>query len=79
MYRGASAVVSLYIALLMFHAFSRVQGRSVFILNIMVFAWLKKLILKLFSISFSELPHPICVAWKAHIAAIMDKPHLTPF
>jgi membrane associated rhomboid family serine protease len=37
----------------------------------MVFGWLIKLILESFGVSLSELPHPIHIAWQAHIAGIM--------
>lgn len=71
LYRGASALASLFMALLICHAFSRAEGRSVYILCIMVLGWLIKLILESFGVSLSELPHPIRIAWQAHIAGIM--------
>lgn len=71
MYRGASALASLLMALLICHAFYRVQGRSISILYTIVFGWSIKLIFESLGISLTDLPHPIHVAWQAHLAGML--------
>lgn len=70
-YRGASALASLFMALLIGHAFYRRRGKSVSILYALIFAWLIKLILESLGVSLADLPYPIQVAWQAHLAGIL--------
>lgn len=71
LYRGASALASLLMALLICHAFYQMQGKSVSILYAIVLGWSIKLIFESLGISLTDLPHPIHVAWQAHLAGIM--------
>lgn len=70
-YRGASALASLFMALLICHAFYHMRGKSVLILYVLIFAWLLKLVLESQGVSVTDLPYPIHVAWQAHLAGIL--------
>lgn len=71
-YRGASALAALFLAVFMGYALSKARGMPALLLYAVAIAWLAKLYAESNgSEALSNLPAGVHVAWQAHIAGIL--------
>ena len=71
-YRGASALAALFLAMLIVQTIERAHGISAFMLYALIVTWLVKLSVEAAGgMSLSNLSPSIHVAWQAHVAGIL--------